>query len=74
MSEQMIRAQGLPAAPLGRWAAWVTQRSTLVAGLVIAGLILFIGFVAPLLYPPDPFTIHPDHALQSPSWAFPARH
>ncbi|HVE23056.1 MAG TPA: ABC transporter permease [Acidocella sp.] len=71
MSEQIIPAQGLPAAPLGRWVAWVTQRSTLVAGLAIAGLILFIGFVAPFLYPPDPFAIHPDHALQAPSWAFP---
>ena len=44
---------------------------SLAIGLCLAGLILFIGFVAPFLYPPDPFAIHPDHALQPPSWAFP---
>jgi peptide/nickel transport system permease protein len=61
----------MPAAPLGRWIAWITERPTLSAGLCLAGLILFLGFVAPFLYPPDPFAIHPDHALEPPSLAFP---
>ena len=71
MSEQAMSAPGLPAAPLARWVAWLAQRSTLATGLILAGLILFIGFIAPFLYPPDPFAIHPDHALEPPSWAFP---
>jgi peptide/nickel transport system permease protein len=70
MSERIVSTPGLPAAPLGRWVAWITERPTLVAGLCLAGLILFLGFVAPFLYPPDPFAIHPDHALEPPSLAF----
>jgi peptide/nickel transport system permease protein len=71
MSERTGSAPGMPAAPLGRWLMWMTQRPTLSAGLCLAGLILFLGFVAPFLYPPDPFAIHPDHALEPPSLAFP---
>jgi peptide/nickel transport system permease protein len=33
--------------------------------------VLFLGFVAPFLYPPDPFAIHPGHALEAPSLVFP---
>ena len=62
---------GMPAAALGRWLGWVSRRSTLVAGVVIGVAILCIGFVAPFLYPVDPYAIHPAHALEGPSWAFP---
>jgi peptide/nickel transport system permease protein len=44
---------------------------TLTAGLVLAGVILVLGFVAPFLYPVDPFALHPEHALQAPSLGFP---
>ncbi|HEY1856923.1 ABC transporter permease [Acidocella sp.] len=72
MSDRILAPPpGLPAAPLGRAIAWMTRRPTLAVGLCLAGLILFIGFIAPFLYPPDPFAIHPDHALEPPSWAFP---
>jgi peptide/nickel transport system permease protein len=43
----------------------------LVAGIGLGAVILFIGFAAPFLYPADPFAIHPDHALEGPSKAFP---
>jgi peptide/nickel transport system permease protein len=71
MSERTVSVPGMPAAPLGRWIAWMTERPTLAAGLILAGLVLFLGFVAPFLYPPDPFTIHPGHVLESPSLQFP---
>jgi peptide/nickel transport system permease protein len=66
-----MASAGMPAAPLARWLGWVSQRSTLVIGIVIGVAILFIGFVAPFLYPVDPYAIHPGHALEAPSWAFP---
>jgi peptide/nickel transport system permease protein len=50
---------------------WVSQRSTLVTGLVISFIILFIGFVAPFLYHVDPYAINPAHALEAPSAMFP---
>lgn len=62
---------GILAARLGRLFRWTSARGTLVAGLSLGVIILFIGFVAPFLYPVDPFTIHPDHTLEAPSWAFP---
>ena len=71
MSERTASAPGMPAALLGRWIAWMTARPTLAAGLILAALVLFLGFVAPFLYPPDPFAIHPDHALEPPSLQFP---
>jgi peptide/nickel transport system permease protein len=61
----------MPAAPLARWLGWIGQRSTLVAGLTITAVILFVGFIAPFLYPADPYAIHPAHALEGPSAAFP---
>ena len=74
MSDRLLEAPahtGLPAAPLARLFGRFRPRGTLGLGLVLSGLILFIGFVAPFLYPPDPFAIHPAHALQGPSLAFP---
>jgi peptide/nickel transport system permease protein len=73
MSDQLAvsNGAGMPAAPLARWLGWVSQRSTLVAGLAIGILILFIGFIAPFLYHVDPYAIHAGHALEAPSWAFP---
>jgi len=73
MSEQIVIAgtPGMPAAPLARWLGWASKRSTLVTGLAIGIAILFIGFVAPFLYPVDPYALHPAHALEPPSWAFP---
>jgi peptide/nickel transport system permease protein len=41
------------------------------AGLALGAVILFVGFVAPFLDPVDPYAIHPLHALEHPSWAFP---
>jgi peptide/nickel transport system permease protein len=60
-----------PAARLGRLFNWASDRATLVTGLSLSAIVLFIGFVGPFIYPVDPFAIHPAHALESPSWAFP---
>jgi peptide/nickel transport system permease protein len=69
MSERA--ATGMPAASLARWTGWMSQRATLVTGLTLSLLILFIGFVAPFLYGANPYAIHPAHALEAPSLAFP---
>ncbi len=72
MSEMSVTTKGgMPAAPLGRYLGWLTGDATLAAGVIIGGLILLIGFVAPFLYPVDPFAINPAHSLQGPSAAFP---
>jgi peptide/nickel transport system permease protein len=52
-------------------ARWMSQRATLVTGLALSLVILFIGFAAPFLYGANPFAIHPAHALEAPSLAFP---
>jgi peptide/nickel transport system permease protein len=49
----------------------MNNRGTLVAGLTLGALVLFIGFVAPFLFSADPYAIHPAYALQPPSLAFP---
>jgi peptide/nickel transport system permease protein len=54
-----------------RWAGWMSQRATLVTGLALSLIILFIGFAAPFLYGANPYAIHPAHALEAPSLAFP---
>ena len=59
------------AGALARFLGWIQPRGTLTAGLAITFVILFMGFIAPFLYHVDPYAIHPDHALQPPSWAFP---
>ena len=61
----------MPSARLGRAFGWASERTTLIAGLCLSAFVLFTGFIAPFLYPVDPFAIHPAHALQSPSLAFP---
>jgi peptide/nickel transport system permease protein len=66
-----IAQSGLPAAPLARFTAWLTARSTLAAGVVIGGVILFLGFAGPFIYTVDPYAINPAHALEGPSLAFP---
>jgi peptide/nickel transport system permease protein len=75
MSEQLMTLSAAPgttpAARLGRMFNWASDRSTLVAGLILSAIVLFIGFAGPFIYPADPFAIHPAHALESPSWAFP---
>ena len=48
-----------------------SRNGTLTIGLVLSAVILFIGFIAPFLYTPDPYAIHPAHALEAPSLAFP---
>jgi peptide/nickel transport system permease protein len=50
---------------------WVYERGTLLTGLSLGVFVLFIGFIAPFIYPVDPFAIHPAHTLEPPSWAFP---
>jgi peptide/nickel transport system permease protein len=52
-------------------ARWISQRATLVTGLTLSLIILFIGFAAPFLYGANPYAIHPAHALEAPSLAFP---
>jgi len=71
MSSAVQTAPGFAAAPLAKFIGWLTPRGTLGAGVTIGVLILFIGFAAPFLYPADPYAIHPAHALQPPSGAFP---
>jgi peptide/nickel transport system permease protein len=61
----------MPAAPLGRFLGWIGVRATLVTGLAIGLLIIFLGFAGPSLYPVDPYAINPSHALQGPSLSFP---
>ncbi|MDR3506007.1 MAG: ABC transporter permease [Acidocella sp.] len=46
-------------------------RGNLAAGLALGGIILFLGFIAPFLYPANPYALHPTQALQAPSLAFP---
>jgi len=48
-----------------------SRNGTLTSGLILSAVILFIGFIAPFLYMPDPYAIHPAHALEAPSLAFP---
>jgi len=73
MSDQltMTAAPSAPTARLGRLFTWASDRGTLITGLTLSVLVLFIGFVGPFIYPVDPFAIHPNHALEPPSWAFP---
>ena len=52
-------------------ARWMSGRATLVTGLPLSLIILFIGFAAPFLYGANPYAIHPAHALEAPSLAFP---
>lgn len=52
-------------------ARWMSGRATLVTGLTLSLIILFIGFAAPFLYGANPYAIHPAHALEAPSLAFP---
>lgn len=61
----------MPAAPLARAFRWSSSLATLAAGFTLAGFVLCLSFVGPFLYGVDPFAIDPDHALQSPSLAFP---
>ena len=73
MSDQltMTAAPSAPTAQLGRLFNWASDRGTLITGLTLSVLVLFIGFVGPFIYPVGPFAIHPNHALEAPSWAFP---
>lgn len=66
-----IVSGGIAAARLGRMFRWASERGTLVTGLTLSVFTLFIGFIGPFIYPVDPFAIHPVHALEAPSWAFP---
>jgi peptide/nickel transport system permease protein len=61
----------MQSARLGRAFGWASERTTLIAGLCLSAFVLFTGFIAPFLYPVDPFAIHAAHALQPPSLAFP---
>jgi peptide/nickel transport system permease protein len=75
MSEQLMTMSTAPggtaSARLGRLFNWASDRATLVTGLTLSAIVLFIGCVGPFIYPVDPFAIHPAHALEAPSWAFP---
>jgi peptide/nickel transport system permease protein len=52
-------------------ARWISGRATLATGLTLSLIILLIGFAAPFLYGANPYAIHPAHALEAPSLAFP---
>src|ERR1700722_1091051 len=52
-------------------ARWMSGGPPLVTGLPLSLIILFIGFAAPFLYGAHPYAIHPAHALEAPSLAFP---
>lgn len=41
------------------------------AGLGLGGFVVAFSFLGRFLYRADPYAIHPAHALQAPSWAFP---
>jgi peptide/nickel transport system permease protein len=71
MSTTAIPLRQSAAAPFGKFLAWLTAKDTLATGAIMGLCILFIGFVAPSLYPPDPYAIHPTAALQPPSLAYP---
>jgi peptide/nickel transport system permease protein len=71
MSTTTLSAPRGASAPTGKFIAWLTAKDTLATGVIMGLAILFIGFAAPFLYPPDPYAIHPAAALQSPSWAYP---
>lgn len=47
------------------------EGASLRAGLALAAAVLALCALGPLLYRADPFAIHPAHALQGPSLAFP---
>jgi peptide/nickel transport system permease protein len=71
----MSESATLITAPTGRVSRhlfrWAAARGTLITGLTLTVIILFIGFVAPFIYPVDPTAINPAHTLEPPSWAFP---
>lgn len=46
-------------------------RGTLRAGVALGGAVLAFSFIGPWLYRANPYAIHPAHALQAPSLAFP---
>jgi peptide/nickel transport system permease protein len=72
MSNTMLTpAPGMATARLARLFRWASARGMLLSGIILGSFILFIGFVAPFIYPVNPFTIHPAHTLESPDWAFP---
>jgi len=73
MSEStvIVSTPGIITARLGRMFRWASERGTLMTGLGLGFAILFIGFIAPFIYPVDPFTINPAHTLEAPSWKFP---
>ncbi len=61
----------MPAAPLARFLAWLGARGSLVTGVVIGLLIVFLGFAGPFIYQVDPYAINPAHTLQGPGAGFP---
>jgi peptide/nickel transport system permease protein len=75
MSDQLmteaVAQPGMPSAQMGRMFGWASERSTLIAGLSLSAIVLFLGFAAPFIYPVDPFAINPAHALEGPSRMFP---
>jgi len=72
MSENIATLSGtMPAAPLGRMLGWLYARGTMVTGVTIGVIILFLGFAGPFLYAVDPYAINPAQALSGPSLAFP---
>jgi peptide/nickel transport system permease protein len=65
------QSSGMPAAPLARFLAWLGARGSLVTGVVIGLLIVFLGFAGPFIYQVDPYAINPAHTLQGPGAGFP---
>ncbi len=60
-----------PAAYLGTLLRLPRANASLVAGLALAGLILFSCVLGPALYGRDPFALHNGFVLSGPAWRFP---
>ncbi len=53
------------------WSRWLGQRLTLVAGMAILGLFIFMAIAAPMIAPYDPIAQNGDLRLVSPSFLHP---
>lgn len=51
----------------GRWRGWTRGRGSLVAGLIIVSVLVFVGVLAPVIAPFDPTEIHARDGLQAPN-------
>ena len=67
----MTLGQVAPGVLPRRGLGWLSGRGTLVAGAVLAVVIVAGCFAGSALWPPDPAALNPADALSPPSWAYP---